>query len=95
MSGLNKLLEYYIALGWKCLQMTSTLAYCDISKLRRKCSVVNTVPVAVFTSLHFLHNLQMGAMSRVLHYTWLKRLARDKHSSLLGPFVSYEETEVL
>jgi hypothetical protein len=25
----------------------------------------------------------------------LERLARDKHSSLLGPFVSYEEIEVL
>ncbi len=27
----------------------------------------------------------------LLHYTWLARLARDKHSSLFGPFVSYEE----
>jgi hypothetical protein len=25
----------------------------------------------------------------------LERLARDKHSSLLGPFVSYKENEVL
>jgi hypothetical protein len=65
MSGLNKLLEYYIVLDCKCLQVTSTLAYCDISKLQRKCSVVNTVPVAVFTSLQFLHNLQMGAISSV------------------------------
>jgi hypothetical protein len=31
----------------------------------------------------------------VLHYTWLKRLARDKHSSLLGPFVIYKENKVL
>jgi hypothetical protein len=29
------------------------------------------------------------------HYTKLERLARDKDSSLLGPFVSYEENEVL
>jgi hypothetical protein len=28
--------------------------------------------------------------ARVLRYTGLKRLARDKHSSLPGPFVSYE-----
>jgi hypothetical protein len=28
---------------------------------------------------------------RVLHYTRLERLVRDKHSSLLGSFVSYEE----
>jgi hypothetical protein len=31
----------------------------------------------------------------VLHYTGLERLARDKHFKLLGPFVSYEENEVL
>ena len=31
----------------------------------------------------------------MLHYTRLERLARDKHSSLLGPFVSYEEKVVL
>jgi hypothetical protein len=27
----------------------------------------------------------------VLHYTRLKRLAKDKHSSLLSSFISYEE----
>ncbi len=32
---------------------------------------------------------------RVLHYTRLERLASDKHSSILGPFMSYEENEVL
>ncbi len=30
----------------------------------------------------------------VLHYTSLERLARVKYSSLLGPFVSYEENEL-
>jgi hypothetical protein len=29
----------------------------------------------------------------VLDYSRLERLASDKHSSLLGPFVSYEENE--
>ncbi len=28
----------------------------------------------------------------LLHYTWLERLPRDKYSSLLGPYVSYEDT---
>ncbi len=27
----------------------------------------------------------------MLHYSTLERLVRDKHSSLLGPFVSYKE----
>jgi hypothetical protein len=31
----------------------------------------------------------------VLHYTKLEKLARIKHSSLLGPFVSYKENEEL
>jgi hypothetical protein len=30
-----------------------------------------------------------------LHYTRMEKLARDKHTSLFGPFVSYEEAEVL
>jgi hypothetical protein len=29
--------------------------------------------------------------ARVLHYSRLERLAREKHLSLLGPFVSYKE----
>jgi hypothetical protein len=29
----------------------------------------------------------------VLHYKRLDKLARDKHSSLLGPFISYEENK--
>ncbi len=31
----------------------------------------------------------------VLKYTGQERLASDKHSSILGPFMSYEENEVL
>jgi hypothetical protein len=30
-----------------------------------------------------------------LHYTMLERLGRDKYSSLLSPFVSDEENDVL
>jgi hypothetical protein len=33
--------------------------------------------------------------ARVLHYGRLQRRARDKQSSLVGPFVSYEENEML
>jgi hypothetical protein len=29
----------------------------------------------------------------VLHYTWLERLSSDKHSSLLGPFLSYNKIQ--
>jgi hypothetical protein len=30
-----------------------------------------------------------------MHYNRLERLARDKHSSLLGRYISYEENEVV
>jgi len=33
--------------------------------------------------------------ARVLHYNRLEKLARDKCSSLFGPFVSYEDKAVL
>ncbi len=31
---------------------------------------------------------------RVWNYTGFEKLAKDKHSSLLGPFIFYEENEV-
>jgi hypothetical protein len=33
--------------------------------------------------------------ARMLHYTRLEWLPGDKHSSLLGPLVNYEQNEVL
>jgi hypothetical protein len=49
----------------------------------------------LFTTLNFLHNLSMYPITRALDYTRSERLASDKHSSLLGPFISYEENEVV
>jgi hypothetical protein len=37
----------------------------------------------------------VGPVIKVIHYTWLERLARDKHFHILGPFVKYDENEVL
>jgi len=31
----------------------------------------------------------------MLHYTKLEKLTSDKHSSLLDPFVNYEENQML
>ncbi len=44
-------------------------------------------------SEHFivLITYELAQQARVLHYNGLERLAEDKHSSLMGPFVSYEE----
>jgi hypothetical protein len=39
-------------------------------------------PRNVFTTLYLLHTLWMDPLSQSVHYIWLERLARDKHSSL-------------
>ncbi len=52
-------------------------------------------PRAAFTTLHFLCNLRMGPIARVLHYTRVERLAMDKHSSLLDSLINCEDNEVL
>jgi hypothetical protein len=65
-----------------------------ICKFQRKLSVVNAAPGTLFTTLHFLCNLWMDS-KLVLLYIRLERLAMDKDSSLLGPFVSYRENYVL
>ncbi len=45
----------------------------------------------------FFHNLWIGPISKcvTLHYSRLEILIRDKHYSLLDPFVSYAKNEVL
>jgi hypothetical protein len=45
--------------------------------------------------LFIVHKAKTGSDTRVLLYTILDRRTRDKHSSLLGPLVSYKEDEVL
>jgi hypothetical protein len=42
---------------------------------------------AVFTTLHFLCSLEWAQKAGVLHYIKPERLARDKHSTFLGPLV--------
>ncbi len=49
----------------------------------------------VFTTLHFLLNLRIGPVSYSVTSHKTKILSIDKHSSLLGAFVSYEDNEVL
>jgi hypothetical protein len=48
-------------------------------------------PGSIYTVFHFLLNLLMAQYARVLHYTREESLARDKHSSFLDPFISYDK----
>jgi hypothetical protein len=48
-------------------------------------------------SQHFIFfvTYEWAQQARVFHYIKLERLAKDEHSSLLCPFVSYKENKVL
>jgi hypothetical protein len=48
-------------------------------------------PGAVFTTIVFLCNLRNGTVSKSV----MLNLAMEKHSRLLGKFVSYKENEIL
>jgi hypothetical protein len=39
----------------------------------------------------FFVTYKLAKFGRVLNYTVKERLAKDKHTNLLGPFVSYKE----
>jgi hypothetical protein len=42
----------------------------------------------------FFVTYKWGKLITVIYYTTLKRFVRNKHSSLMGPFTSFEENEV-
>ncbi len=53
------------------------------------------VPGTVFKTLYFFIAYEWAQKVTVLYCTRLERLANDKHSSLLGSFVSYKENNLL
>jgi hypothetical protein len=52
-------------------------------------------PGAIFTTHHFLHNLRMAPISKNGTLHLVDRLVREKHSSIIAPFISYKENEML
>jgi hypothetical protein len=54
-------------------------------------SFIILAPGAIFATLHFI--VIHAQQARELQYTKLERLAGDKHSIVLGPFVSYKEIQ--
>jgi hypothetical protein len=43
----------------------------------------------------FFATYEMAQLARVLHYSWLEMLVREKHSSLLDSLISYAKNKVL
>ncbi len=52
-------------------------------------------PWCVFTTLNFFVTYEWVQLARAFLYTRLKRLCRDKHSSLVSPYVRKEENNEL
>ncbi len=56
---------------------------------------MNTAPGAVFTALHFLSLKLTNETNNKYHITMAGKAYQGQHSSLLDPFMSYGENEVL
>ncbi len=81
----------YITVGWKGWLGTNTFYINKPIKLQRKWSVVNTHP-GLHSQLFILFvTYEVFHKARVLHYSGLEMLVRDKHSVLLKLFLSYKE----
>jgi hypothetical protein len=66
----------------------STFSYVDLK-------IKNSYGKKDFSQHLFFITCEWAQQVRVLHCTSLERLTRGKHSSLIGPFVRYEQSEVL
>ncbi len=87
--------EWFTTLCWKGLPGTNNLAYWAHSKVMKKMKCCEYGTWSCIHNASFSSQLTNGPIKPVIHYTMLERLARDKQSSLLGPFESKEEIEVL
>jgi hypothetical protein len=48
-------------------------------------------PGAIFTLLQFLYNLRISPISYIVTLSGMEILIRNKHSSLLDPFISTQK----
>ncbi len=52
-------------------------------------------PDTVFTTLTFIFNLRMSPIGYCVQLHWYGKACKGQMYNLLGPFVSYQENEVL
>ncbi len=81
--------------GWKSLLETNTLAYWTHLKVTRKRKCCEYSSISYSQHFIFFITYEWAQHVEVLHYTRLRKLARDIHSSLLDPFEGHKEKEVL
>ncbi len=102
--------HFIFSVSYKCAHSAIMLHYTRLKRLVRDKHSSLLGPFITYEENKFLQIRTQGQFSEhfffsvsykwaqkttVLHYTRLKRLVRDKHSSLLGPFITYEENKFL
>ncbi len=93
--NLSKKLECYILLSWKaCQRQPLSLLGLFLSYEENEVLRIRTLGT-YWKHFIFFMIYESVQKARLLHTVKLERLDKDKHSSLLGPFLSYEENEVL
>ncbi len=60
-----------------------------------KLCVVNMAPGVIFITLHFLRNLGIGSISKLVTSHSAGKAARNKHYSLLGRFVNSKDNKAM
>jgi hypothetical protein len=82
--NLRNKLECYVTLGWRVLPITNTVTNQSNSLVTNQAA-----SGVIFTTLNFFVTYELTQSARVLRYTTLERLARDKNSSFLDS-INYE-----
>ncbi len=68
-----------------------TIIYCLLNLPMGPIASIHYFTLRLHITLHFVWK----AYVYTLHYTTFERLVRDKYTSFLGPFISYEENKSL
>jgi hypothetical protein len=79
------------AIGWKGLSGTNTLAHWGHLKITKKMNFCEYGTRVRIHNASFSSQITNGSDNLVFHYNRLRKLARDEHSRLSGPFKSYIE----
>ncbi len=83
-----------IRLSWKELPGTNTLAFYEYSEILDTKSFRTLDPWPYSQHIIFLLTYDYFQQARVLDYIRLEKFDSDQHSSLTGPFVTFEENKV-
>jgi hypothetical protein len=86
--GTISTLPVYVRQMWICLYVTTAQAHITPGT-NNQSKILSKRPQAHVHNISFSFNYDWAQKAMALHNTRLEEIARDKHFSFLGPFVSY------